>query len=48
MSVALVESTLALDRKIARRIKRDAEELEQSFSTEQFEIQAESPKSLIN
>jgi len=40
MSVRISGDTLALDRKIVRRIKRHADELEQSFATQQFEIQA--------
>ena len=40
MSVRISGDTLALDRKIVSRITGHAEALAQSFSTQQFEIQA--------
>ena len=48
MSVRISGDTLALDRQIVRRIMRHAEELEQSFSTQQFEFKPESPKNSTN
>ncbi|MGB5831796.1 MAG: HPF/RaiA family ribosome-associated protein [Thiohalocapsa sp.] len=40
MSVRISGDTLALDRKIVRRIERHANALEQSFPSQQFKIQA--------
>lgn len=40
MSVRISGDTLALDRKIVRRIKRHTEALEQSFPTQPVEIEA--------
>jgi ribosome-associated translation inhibitor RaiA len=40
MSVRISGDTLALDRKIVRRIRRHTEALEQSFPSRRFEIEA--------